>query len=136
MLRISLAGGSRCCTPCVLTSTLPTNPCARAQVFLDKTWFTPVGDMLDKRDSMIREKLTMFKGNTNAVAELQEEAESIIAEARSEAQKTVNAAKTAAQATAAEKLAAMKTVRRISSRRDGCMHTIALGRGGVPNLSR
>lgn len=77
-------------------------------VFLDKTWFGPVGAMLDKRDGAIREKLTMFKDNTGAVAKLQEEAEQIIAEARAEAQKNVMAAKADAQGQAAKKLADMK----------------------------
>lgn len=30
-------------------------------VFLDKTWFTPVGKVLDERDGYIREQLKKFK---------------------------------------------------------------------------
>lgn len=77
-------------------------------VFLDKTWFGPVGKHLDERDAMIRNKLSSFRGSTNALAELQAEADKIIAEARAEAQKTVLAAKAEASAEGAKKIAAMK----------------------------
>lgn len=78
-------------------------------VFLDKTWFTPVGKHLDERDQMIRTKLSSFRDNNSAVNEMQAEAEKIIAEARNDAAKAVKAAKAEASAVAAEQIAAMKS---------------------------
>jgi F-type H+-transporting ATPase subunit b len=77
-------------------------------VFLDKTWFSPVGNLLDQRDKELREKLASVKGNTGEVSKLQEEAEKLISEARAAAQKKVAEAKSAVSAEAASELAAAK----------------------------
>lgn len=77
-------------------------------VFLDKTWFTPVGKLLDERDGQLREKLSTVKGNSAELTNLQNEAEKVIAEARSAAQKQVAEAKAAVSAEAAKELAAAK----------------------------
>ncbi|WPT16690.1 ATP synthase subunit b' [Picochlorum sp. SENEW3] len=77
-------------------------------VFLDKSWFTPVGKLLDDRDTQLREKLATVKGNSGEVASLQAEAEKIISEARAAAQKKVGDAKAAVSSEAASELAAAK----------------------------
>lgn len=77
-------------------------------VFLDKTWFSPVGTLLDDRDKQLREKLATVKGNSGEVSNLQEQAEKIIADARSAAQKKVADAKSAVSTEAANELAAAK----------------------------
>ena len=77
-------------------------------VFLDKSWFTPVGKLLDDRDTQLREKLATVKGNSGEVASLQEQAEKIISEARAAAQKKVGDAKAAVSSEAATELAAAK----------------------------
>lgn len=77
-------------------------------VFLEKTWFSPVGKLLDERDSQLREKLAIVKDNSGEVQKLQGDAEKIIAEARSAAQKQVADAKAAVSAEAAKELASAK----------------------------
>ena len=77
-------------------------------VFLEKSWFTPVGKLLDDRDSQLREKLAIVKDNSGEVTKLQAEAEKIIGEARSAAQKQVAEAKAAVSAEAAKELATAK----------------------------
>ncbi len=77
-------------------------------VFLDKTWFSPVGTLLDDRDKQLREKLATVKGNSGEVNKLQEQAEKIISEARAAAQKKVGDAKSAVSTEAATELAAAK----------------------------
>ena len=77
-------------------------------VFLDKTWFSPVGSLLDDRDKQLREKLTMVKDNSGNVTQLQEEAEKLISEARAAAQKQVAEAKAVVSADAAKELAEAK----------------------------
>ncbi|PNH00786.1 ATP synthase subunit b', chloroplastic [Tetrabaena socialis] len=67
-------------------------------VFLDKTWFTPVGKVLDERDNMIRSKLGSVKDNGGDVGKLIAEAESILKAARGEVSGMVNAKKAAKQA--------------------------------------
>jgi F-type H+-transporting ATPase subunit b len=67
-------------------------------VFLDKTWFTPVGKLLDERDALIREKLSSVKGDSGSTADMQAEAERILKEARAEANAAINEAKRSVQA--------------------------------------
>lgn len=64
-------------------------------VFLEKFWFTPVGEVLDKRDNEIRSKLTSVKDNTGDVDRLIADAEAILKEARSEVSAMVNSKKSA-----------------------------------------
>lgn len=40
-------------------------------VFLDKSWFSPVGQLLDERDKQLREKLAVVKDNSGEVNKLQ-----------------------------------------------------------------
>eukprot|EP00798_Chlamydomonas_sp_ICE-L_P010868 gene10868-16988_t len=66
-------------------------------VFLDKTWFTPVGRVLDQRDASIRYKLGSVKDITMDVDTLAEEAQGILRAARREVTTSVNAQKGAKQ---------------------------------------
>ena len=77
-------------------------------VFLDKTWFSPVGDLLDKRDGELRSKLSVVKDNGGAVKSLQDEADEVLASARKAAQAQVAEAKATVSASAASELAAAK----------------------------
>lgn len=67
-------------------------------VFLEKTWFTPVGKVLDERDALIREKLGSVKDNTGDVDKLIAEAESLLKEARSAVSNDITTKKNAKQA--------------------------------------
>ena len=64
-------------------------------VFLEKFWFTPVGEVLDKRDNEIRGKLASVKDNTGDVDRLIADAEAILREARNEVSTMVNSKKSA-----------------------------------------
>ena len=77
-------------------------------VFLDKSWFTPVGKLLDERDGQLREKLAIVKDNSGEVTKLQTDAEKVITEARTAAQKQVTDAKLVVSAEAAKELATAK----------------------------
>ncbi|KAG2499814.1 hypothetical protein HYH03_002107 [Edaphochlamys debaryana] len=67
-------------------------------VFLEKTWFTPVGKVLDERDNLIRSKLGSVKDNTGDVDKMVQEAEGILRAARSEVSASINTQKSAKQA--------------------------------------
>eukprot|EP00955_Chlamydomonas_euryale_P040716 351790-Chlamydomonas_euryale.AAC.3 len=67
-------------------------------VFLEKTWFTPVGAVLDKRDAEIRDKLAAVKDNSGDVDKLAMEAQEILKAARAETSAMVNQKKNAKQA--------------------------------------
>jgi F-type H+-transporting ATPase subunit b len=67
-------------------------------VFLEKTWFTPVGKVLDERDSLIRSKLGSVKDNTGDVDKLISEAEGILKSARGDVSTMINTKKNAKQA--------------------------------------
>lgn len=67
-------------------------------VFLEKTWFTPVGKVLDERDALIREKLGSVKDNTGDVGKFISEAEALVREARSAVSTEVTGKKNAKQA--------------------------------------
>ena len=82
-------------------------------VFLDKTWFTPVGKVLDERDELIRSKLSAVQGDSSNIAEMQEEAERIVKEARAEANAAVAEAKSSTQAEQDAKISALKEVRAV-----------------------
>lgn len=81
-------------------------------VFLDKTWFTPVGRVLDERDELIRSKLASVQGDSSKLAEMQAEAERLLKEARDAATAAVNEARTTTQAEQDAKLEALRAVRR------------------------
>jgi F-type H+-transporting ATPase subunit b len=77
-------------------------------VFLEKTWFTPVGELLDKRDGELRSKLAVVKDNGGAVKDLGDEADKVLSAARKAAQEQVAAAKATVSEEAAKELAAAK----------------------------
>ena len=79
-------------------------------VFLEKTWFTPVGKALDERDANLRAKLGSVKDNSGDLKKLQEEAESVLREARQAAQAMIKEAKSKTQEEQGKKLAATKEV--------------------------
>ena len=58
-------------------------------VFLEKTWFTPVGKVLDERDGLLRSQMATAKGGAAGLEELQAAAEEALAAARAEAAKLV-----------------------------------------------
>merc|ERR1712205_268225 len=51
-------------------------------VFLEKTWFGPVGNILDERDAKIRVRLASAKSGSDDLESLQNEADMLIKEAR------------------------------------------------------
>ncbi|GAX80709.1 hypothetical protein CEUSTIGMA_g8144.t1 [Chlamydomonas eustigma] len=67
-------------------------------VFLEKTWFTPVGKVLDDRDALLREKLGAVKDNSGDVEKLVAEAADILKQARAETTAMINEKKNAKQA--------------------------------------
>jgi ATP synthase B/B' CF(0) len=81
-------------------------------VFLDKTWFTPVGKVLDERDELIRSKLSAVKGDSSKLAEMQAEAERLLKEARDAATAAVNEARATTQAEQDAKMETLRAVRR------------------------
>ena len=79
-------------------------------VFLDKTWFTPVGELLDKRDAELRGMVGEVKDNSSQLAALQAEAEEILRAARAESQAQVKAVKDECQKDMDAKYAVAKGV--------------------------
>ncbi|DBB17238.1 TPA: hypothetical protein ACH3X3_014293 [Trebouxia sp. C0006] len=79
-------------------------------VFLEKTWFNPVGKALDDRDASLRSKLGSVKDNSGDLKKLQEEAEKVLREARQEAQSLIKDAKSKTQEEQGKKLAETKAV--------------------------
>jgi F-type H+-transporting ATPase subunit b len=67
-------------------------------VFLDKTWFGPVGKVLDERDSTLRGQLSSVKGNADELNKLTSEAEELVKAARAEVSAMVLSQKNAKQA--------------------------------------
>lgn len=67
-------------------------------VFLDKTWFGPVGKVLDERDATLRNQLSTVKGGGEELAKLTAEAENLLKEARAEVSAMVNSKKNEKQA--------------------------------------
>merc|ERR1719463_240187 len=76
-------------------------------VLLDKTWFSPVGKVLDDRDAKIRALLAGVQDNSSELSKLEEEGKTLLADARSAASELMEAAK--AEAPTAEELTQLKT---------------------------
>eukprot|EP00210_Caulerpa_lentillifera_P000471 g454.t1 len=76
--------------------------------FLEKTWFTPVGDLLDKRDKLIRDQLANVSDKTQEIERLEKEAAEILRKARADAQAAINKARRETEAANAEKYAVAK----------------------------
>jgi F0F1-type ATP synthase membrane subunit b/b' len=100
-------------------------------VFLDKTWFTPVGKVLDERDELIRSKLASVQGDSGKIAEMQAEAERVLKEARDAATAAVNEAKATTQAEQDAKIEVLRAVRRFSLTRAHAVSTRAHGTGDL-----
>merc|ERR1719326_1878816 len=76
-------------------------------VFLDKTWFGPVGNVLDEREAKIRDRLRQATG-TDELDSLTAEADMILECAKMEAQTKILEAKKMANARAESKVLAEK----------------------------
>jgi len=77
-------------------------------VVLDKVMFTPVGDVLDKRDGELRSKLMAVKDNSGDLDSLAAEASKILSAARGDATNAIKDAKEKADAQCAEKVGKAK----------------------------
>lgn len=77
-------------------------------VFLDKTWFGPVGAVLDERDGKLREAMAFAKDGGGELAALAAQAEEALRAARADAAAAVAAARAKASAENAAKVADVK----------------------------
>jgi F-type H+-transporting ATPase subunit b len=77
--------------------------------FMDKTWFSPVGKVLDERDAQIRARLNSVKSGSDEKEALQNEADTLLKDARNEAQSKIADAKRKAVGKAEAELAAEKS---------------------------
>jgi F0F1-type ATP synthase membrane subunit b/b' len=84
-------------SPCMAQLPVMAGEFLLLMVFLDKFWFTPVGEVLDKRDLEIRTKLGSVKDNTGDVEKFAADAAEILKIARQETSKMVNEKKSAKQ---------------------------------------
>merc|ERR1719487_2133893 len=75
-------------------------------VVLDKTWFSPVGAVLDERDEKIRGMLASVQDNSDDISSM--EAEACVADARAAAQAMMAEKKKGAEAETTAKLKALK----------------------------
>merc|ERR1711904_271117 len=65
-------------------------------IFLDKTWFGPVGEVLDARDELVRNRLMTVKSGNDELEALLSNAEKLLKDARADAQAEIADAKTKA----------------------------------------
>merc|ERR1712241_76051 len=77
-------------------------------VFLDKSWFTPVGKVLDDRDENLRSILSGVQDNTGDVTKYEDEATKVVADARTSAANLIAESKKSAEDAGNESLAALK----------------------------
>merc|ERR1712118_482928 len=77
-------------------------------LFLEKTWFGPVGKVLDERDAKIRARLSSVKTGDDDLESLAIEAEKLLKDARAESQAKIADAKSVAAEKVAVELAAEK----------------------------
>ncbi|QDZ18305.1 subunit b' of chloroplast F-type H+-transporting ATPase [Chloropicon primus] len=77
-------------------------------VFLDKTWFSPVGKVLDDRDENLRNILSGVQDNSGDVQKMEDEAAKVVSDARTAAANLIASEKKAAQDAGDEKLASLK----------------------------
>jgi F-type H+-transporting ATPase subunit b len=78
-------------------------------VFLDKTWFGPVGEMLDARDAMIQNRLMSVKFGYDELEVLLNSADTLLKDARADAQTEIADAKGKTAAKAEAELVAEKS---------------------------
>merc|ERR1712039_642688 len=62
-------------------------------VFLDKTWFDPVGEVMDEREEKIRASWNTMKNSNNELETRQKEAEKMLQETRDKAKASFAEAK-------------------------------------------
>merc|ERR1712100_816234 len=67
-------------------------------VFLEKSWFGPVGKVLDDRDAKIRARLSSVKAGGEELDAIQAESEALLKDARAEAQTKISEARSKASA--------------------------------------
>merc|ERR1712224_398666 len=79
-------------------------------VFLDKTWFGPVGTVLDERDAKIRARLGSVETGVEELEALTKEAAMLLKDARAEAQANITDAKSKASAKIEAELATEKSL--------------------------
>mmetsp|Transcript_8687 Transcript_8687/g.11761 ORF Transcript_8687/g.11761 Transcript_8687/m.11761 type:complete len:227 (-) Transcript_8687:278-958(-) len=77
---------------------------------MDKLVYTPVGEVIDKRDGELRSKLMAVKDNSSELESLAAEANAILSAARNDANEAINAAKKKTEAECANQVAAAKKV--------------------------
>merc|ERR1712094_68361 len=77
-------------------------------VVLDKTWFNPVGKVLDDRDEKLRTLLAGVQDNTADITAKEDEASKLVNEARAAAATMIADAKKEAETEGTEKLNALK----------------------------
>merc|ERR1719487_448811 len=77
-------------------------------VVLDKTWFSPVGAVLDERDEKIRGMLASVQDNSDDISSMEAEAKACVADARAAAQAMMAEKKKGAEAETTAKLKALK----------------------------
>merc|ERR1711971_1006079 len=77
-------------------------------IFLEKTWFGPVGELLDKRNEKILARVKSLTSGTEELDSIQHEAESLLKEARAEAKAKIAEAKAELAAKAETELYAEK----------------------------
>ncbi|KAJ6434926.1 hypothetical protein OIU84_000214 [Salix udensis] len=72
---------------------------------LDKIWFSPLGNFMDKRDADIKEKLSGVKDTSEEVKQLEEQAAAVMRAARAEISAALNKMKKETQGEVEQKLA-------------------------------
>merc|ERR1711862_357272 len=77
-------------------------------IFLEKTWFGPVGEILDARDEVIRNRLMSVKSGNDELEALLNSADALLKDARADAQSEIADAKSKAAAKAEAELASEK----------------------------
>merc|ERR1739847_22823 len=98
-------------------------------VFLDKTWFGPVGEVLDARDAMIRNRLTSVKSGYDELEALLNSADTLLKDARADAQAEIAEAKSKAAAKAEAELTAEKS--KLDSELAGAVRDLAADRSSA-----
>merc|ERR1712227_941794 len=78
-------------------------------IFLDKTWFSPVGEVLDARDELIRNRLMTVKTGNDELEALISSADKLLKDARADAQAEIAEAKRKAASKAETELANRKS---------------------------
>merc|ERR1719240_2071470 len=78
-------------------------------LFLDRSWFGPVGKVLDERDARIRSRLSSVELDTGTLDSLEKEAENLLKDARTEAQAKIAESKNNTAAETQVELAAEKS---------------------------